>query len=61
MIGADPMAFPFDWHRDQIADFADAVQTGRPPVSTGRTALHVHHLIDAIMASSREGRKISLD
>lgn len=59
--GADPMAFPFDWHRDQIADFADAVQKGRSPVSTGRTALHVHHLIDAIMASSREGRKISLD
>ncbi|MGV8950748.1 MAG: Gfo/Idh/MocA family protein, partial [Cypionkella sp.] len=24
--GADPMAFPFDWHAAQIADFADAVR-----------------------------------
>ena len=58
--GADPMAFPFDWHRDQIADFADAVKSGRQPVSTGRTALNVHRLVDALIASSREGRKVSL-
>lgn len=58
--GADPMAFPFDWHMAQIADFADAVETGRQPVSTGRTALEVHRLIDALIASSREGRRVSL-
>lgn len=58
--GADPMAFPFDWHMAQIAEFADAIQAGRQPVSTGRTALNVHRLIDALIASSREGRKISL-
>lgn len=58
--GADPMAFPFDWHRDQIAEFVEAVQNGRQPVSTGRTALRVHHLIDAMLASSRDGRKVSL-
>ncbi|MGV8831668.1 MAG: Gfo/Idh/MocA family protein [Devosia sp.] len=58
--GADPMAFPFDWHAAQIADFADAVRQGRAPVSTGHTALHVHRLIDALMRSSREGRRLSV-
>ncbi|KQT44310.1 hypothetical protein ASG47_17310 [Devosia sp. Leaf420] len=58
--GADPMAFPFDWHMDQIAEFADAVQSGRQPVSTGATALRVHRLIDALIASSRGGKRVTL-
>lgn len=58
--GADPMAFPFDWHMAQIADFADAVQQGRRPVSTGHSALAVHKLIDALIASSREGRRVTV-
>ena len=58
--GADPMAFPFDWHMAQIADFADAVQAGRQPVSTGRTALNVHRLIDALIRSGREGRRVEV-
>lgn len=58
--GADPMAFPFDWHMAQIADFADAVQDGRQPVSTGRTALAVHRLIDALIRSGREGRRVTV-
>jgi predicted dehydrogenase len=58
--GADPMAFPFDWHMAQIADFADAVEAGRQPVSTGHSALAVHKLIDALIASSREGRRVSV-
>lgn len=56
--GADPMAFPFDWHAAQIADFAEAVRQGRPPVSTGDTALRVHRLIDAMTRSSAEGRRV---
>lgn len=56
--GADPMAFPFDWHKSQIADFAEAVRAGRPPLSNGHTALHVHRLIDALMRSSGEGRRV---
>lgn len=56
--GADPMAFPFDWHMAQIADFADAVQEGRQPLSTGHSALAVHRLIDSLIASSREGRRV---
>ena len=58
--GADPMAFPFDWHMAQIADFADAVRQGRQPRSTGRTALEVHRLIDALIRSGREGRRVEL-
>ena len=58
--GADPMAFPFDWHMSQIADFAEAVRAGRQPVSTGHTALGVHRLIDALMLSGREGRRVML-
>lgn len=58
--GADPMAFPFDWHRDLILDFADAVEAGRAPSVTGREALKVHDLIDALVTSSREGRAITI-
>lgn len=58
--GADPMAFPFDWHQAQIAEFVEAVQAGREPLSSGRTALRVHRLIDALLASSREGRQVAV-
>lgn len=58
--GADPMAFPFDWHMAQIAEFADAVRAGRQPVSTGHSALQVHELVDALIASAREGRRVAL-
>ncbi len=59
--GADPMAFPHDWHRDLIADFMEAVQTGRAPRVTGRDALQVHQLIAALERSSDEGRRIDID
>jgi len=56
--GADPMAFPFDWHASQISEFADAVRSSRAPLSNGRTALQVHRLIDALMRSSAAGRRL---
>ena len=58
--GADPMAFPHDWHRDLIAGFVDAVQSDREPVASGREALMVHRLIDALMESSRSGRAVEI-
>lgn len=58
--GADPMAFPYDWHKAQIEEFVDAVQAGRDPVSNGRTALRVHRLIDALLRSSREGQQVEV-
>jgi predicted dehydrogenase len=58
--GADPMAFPHDWHRDLIADFADAVREGREPAVSGRQGLAVHRLIDALARSSAERRAVAL-
>lgn len=55
--GSDPMDFPCDWHRDLIAEFADAWQAGRPPRVTGRAALKVHALIDAIERSAKNKRQ----
>jgi predicted dehydrogenase len=54
--GADPMAFSHQHHSAVIADFLDAVEKGREPMVTGREALKVHRLIDAILASSETGR-----
>ncbi|MCR9086649.1 MAG: Gfo/Idh/MocA family oxidoreductase [Rhodobacteraceae bacterium] len=59
--GADPMDFPYDWHRALIADFAEAVATGRPPRVTGGEALRVHRLITALETSAREGRLVTLE
>jgi len=53
--GADPMAFTSDWHRAVIEDFAESLETGRPPLAPIRSALEVHALIDAIERSSRDG------
>lgn len=49
--GADPMAFSCEAHRRLIAEFLDAVQAGRAPSNSGRSALAVHALIDAMLAS----------
>lgn len=58
--GADPMAFPFDWHQAQIEDFVDAVNNNRQPLSTGESALNVHRLIDALIRSGREGKRVEV-
>ncbi|NCO85536.1 MAG: Gfo/Idh/MocA family oxidoreductase [Rhodobacterales bacterium] len=59
--GADPMAFTPDWHRAVIADFAQAIAQGRPPLVPGRTALGVHRLIAAIEQSGRSKACVTLD
>lgn len=53
--GADPMAFPCDWHRDLIGDFAQSIAAGKKPRITGREALRVHALIDAMTRSAATG------
>jgi UDP-N-acetyl-2-amino-2-deoxyglucuronate dehydrogenase len=59
--GSDPMDFPCDWHRDLIVDFADSLHHGRPPLITGRAALEVHKLIDAIERSAKSGHRVMLE
>lgn len=53
--GADPMAFPHDYHRAVMADFAAAIREGRQPKVTGEEALKVHRLIDALIETGRTG------
>jgi len=48
--GADPMAFPHDWHRSVLADFRDAIEHNREPRVSGQEALKVHRFIDALLA-----------
>jgi predicted dehydrogenase len=52
--GADPMAFTHDAHRGVLVEFLDALDAGRAPVNSGRAALRVHYLIDALLESSRQ-------
>lgn len=58
--GADPMAFPYDWHKSLIADFAQSIEDGRPPRVTGAQAMSVHTLISAIEMSSKTGRGVAV-
>ena len=54
------MAFTHAWHQSVIEDFARALRENRPPRVTGREALRVHRLIDALITSSDQGRMIAL-
>jgi UDP-N-acetyl-2-amino-2-deoxyglucuronate dehydrogenase len=59
--GADPMAFAHDHHRAVLADFLDALDAKRPPTVSGREALKVHRLIDALLRSSEARRPIAIE
>lgn len=58
--GANPMAFDHAAHRAVLQDFARAVQSGTAPAITGRSALGVQQVIEAIMESSKTGSTVSL-
>ncbi|MFO1320090.1 MAG: Gfo/Idh/MocA family oxidoreductase [Burkholderiales bacterium] len=58
--GADPMAFSHEPHKRLIEDFLEAVETGRAPMADGHSALKVHALIDAMLASSTAGTWMDL-
>lgn len=58
--GADPMAFSHAAHRTVLQDFIRAVQAGRTPAVSGRSALGVQEVIECIMESSRAGCAVSL-
>ena len=58
--GADPMAFPHDYHRAVLADFLDAIEQGREPKVSGREALRVHRLIDALLEAGASGRPVKV-
>ncbi|MCO5063034.1 MAG: Gfo/Idh/MocA family oxidoreductase [Rhizobiaceae bacterium] len=58
--GSDPMAFPHQHHRAVLQDFVSAIREGREPKVSGREALKVHRLIDAILRAARSGRRESV-
>ena len=58
--GADPMAFPHDWHRDLIDNFVKSVQNKYNSLISGEEALNVHELIDALIESSNKGKLITI-
>jgi predicted dehydrogenase len=58
--GADPMAFPHDYHRGVWADFLDAIEQRREPRASGREALRVHRLIDALLAAGESGGRVKV-
>lgn len=57
--GGDPMSFPHDYHKRLIAAYLDALETGGPAPITGESALRVHHLIDALLASAADRRIVA--
>ena len=59
--GADPMAFPHDYHRSVWRDFVEAIGTGGEPRVNGEEALRVHRLIDALLASAQSGAPVRCD
>ncbi len=58
--GADPMAFTHAWHQSVLEDFALALCNGHPPAATGREALAVHAVIDAMERSHATGQRIEV-
>lgn len=58
--GKDPMAFPHEWHRSVIENFADIYESDLDPLVSGKEGLAVHALIDAIVASSNSGRTVDV-
>jgi len=52
----DPMDFSFQPHRDLLADFLEAVRTGRDPLASGVEALATQTLINAIFDGERRAQ-----
>jgi UDP-N-acetyl-2-amino-2-deoxyglucuronate dehydrogenase len=58
--GADPMAFPNDYHRALIEDFLDALDQNREPFCNGMEALRAHRLIDALLDAAALGKTMTV-
>jgi predicted dehydrogenase len=58
--GADPMAFSHEHHRRVLTEFFDAIDGRREATNSGRSALAVQRLIEALLASGREGRAVAV-
>ncbi|SAL60069.1 inositol 2-dehydrogenase [Caballeronia cordobensis] len=59
--GADPMAFSHHAHQAVIANFIDAATHRAEPLASLKSALDVHLLIDALIASSAHHRPMPVN
>jgi UDP-N-acetyl-2-amino-2-deoxyglucuronate dehydrogenase len=59
--GADPMAFSHESHKALIADFLDALDENRDPAISGREALKVQILIEALLESAHSGSTVQIE
>jgi UDP-N-acetyl-2-amino-2-deoxyglucuronate dehydrogenase len=57
---SDPKAIGQEGHRLLIADFADSIRTGRPPLVDAREARNAVAIIEAIYRSARTGSAVTL-
>lgn len=57
---SDPLAFPYENHRRQLADFVEALREGRAPLVDGREARKPVEIILAIYRASRENAVVHL-
>jgi UDP-N-acetyl-2-amino-2-deoxyglucuronate dehydrogenase len=57
---ADPKSISHEGHRRQLADFVEAIRTGRPPRVDGREGRKAVALIEAAYESQRTGRAVKL-
>lgn len=57
---ADPAALQLAGHRAQLADFLEAIETGREPLITGEEGRKALELNLAIYESARTGREVTL-
>ncbi len=58
--GADPMAFSHEAHKALIMDFLDALDEEREPRVSGREAIRVQALIEAILESATSERVVEV-
>lgn len=62
MSGAsDPMAIPLTPFERQFADFGDAIQNKRKPLSSGEEGYRALEFVVSVYKSCREGRKVVLE
>jgi predicted dehydrogenase len=54
------MAFSHEAHKALITDFLDALDEGRDPIVSGREAVKVLVLIEALLESSAAGRVVEI-
>jgi UDP-N-acetyl-2-amino-2-deoxyglucuronate dehydrogenase len=57
---SDPRGINHAGHRDQLADFLDAIDEGRAPIVDGREGRKSVEIIRAIYRSARTGQAVSL-